>query len=149
MFQDLRYGLRMLAKTPGFSAVAILTLALGIGANTTIFTLVNSILLKPLPFKDPERLVMVWRTNAERTATDLPSSVPLFIDWQQRNQVFEQMAAFTSGRFNAVRFATALRVDLPVAMRASLAGFQVRPRRCRKSSCSNRWTSCSFFTSAP
>ncbi|MGH9845831.1 MAG: FtsX-like permease family protein, partial [Blastocatellia bacterium] len=98
--QDLRFGLRMLRKNPGFSLVAILTLALGIGANTTIFTMVNSILLKPLPFKDPERLVMVWRTNAEKTAKDVPSSAPLFIDWQQRNQVFEQMTAFTTGRFN-------------------------------------------------
>ncbi len=100
MFQDLRYGLRMLLKNPGFTLIAIVTLALGIGANTTIFTMANSMLLKPLPFKDPERLVMVWRTNAEQTAKDVPSSVPLFIDWQQRNQVFEQMTAFTNGRFN-------------------------------------------------
>jgi predicted permease len=100
MFQDLRYGARMLLKNPGFTLVAIVTLALGIGANTTIFTLVNSILLKPLPFKEPAALVMVWRTNAERTAKDLPTSVPLFMDWQQRNQVFEQMTVFTGGRFN-------------------------------------------------
>jgi putative ABC transport system permease protein len=100
MFQDLRFGLRMLLKQPGFTAIAALTLALGIGANTAIFTLVNSILLRPLPFKDPERLVMVWRANAERTANDLPSSAPLFIDWRERNQVFERMTAFIDGRFN-------------------------------------------------
>src|SRR5262245_24664759 len=100
MFQDLRFGARMLLKQPGFTAIATLTLALGIGANTAIFTLVNSILLKPLPFKDPERLVMVWRANAERTANDLPSSAPLFIDWRERNQVFERMTAFIDGRFN-------------------------------------------------
>src|SRR5262245_35822778 len=100
MFQDLRFGLRMLLKSPGFTVVAIVTLAIGIGANTTIFTMVNSILFKPLPFKDPDRLLMVWRMNAERTSKEIPSSVPLFIDWQQRNQVFERMTAFTSGRFN-------------------------------------------------
>ncbi len=100
MFQDLRFGARMLLRNKAFTAVALLTLALGIGANTTIFTLVNSILLKPLPFKEPAALVMVWRTNAERTAKDVPSSVPLFMDWQQQNQVFERMTAFSAGRFN-------------------------------------------------
>jgi putative ABC transport system permease protein len=100
MFQDLRFGARMLLKQPGFTAIAALTLALGIGANTAIFTLVNSILLRPLPFKDPESLVMVWRANAERTAKDIPSSAPLFIDWRERNQVFERMTAFIDGRFN-------------------------------------------------
>ena len=100
MFQDVRYGIRMLRNHPGFTLISIATLALGIGANTTIFTMVNSILLRPLAFKEPERLVMVWRTNAERTSTDLPSSVPVFIDWQQRNQVFEQMTAFIDVRFN-------------------------------------------------
>ena len=100
MIQDLRYGWRMMMKSPVFFAMAVLTLALGIGANTTIFTLVDSILFKPMPFKDPERLVMVWRANADRTSKYLPSSVPLFIDWQQQNRVFEQMAAFTTGRFN-------------------------------------------------
>lgn len=95
LFQDLRYGLRMLLKNPGFTAVAVITLALGIGANTAIFSVVNAVLLRPLPFPDPDRLMIVKETNLARGMTDFGVSMPDFRDWQSRNQVFERMAAYS------------------------------------------------------
>jgi putative ABC transport system permease protein len=94
MFQDLRFGVRMFLKNPGFTAVAILALALGIGANTAIFSLVDAVLWRPLPFREPERLVLVGRTGAQGSANDAPVSAPIFIDWQNRNEVFSRMTAF-------------------------------------------------------
>ena len=94
--QDLRYGLRTLARTPGFAAVSILTLMLGIGANTAIFSVVNAVLLRPLPFPDSDRLVMVWSTNTKSGDTEDVGSYPDYADWKARSQSFSAMAAFAS-----------------------------------------------------
>jgi hypothetical protein len=99
LWQDLRYGLRLLAKSPGFTIVAVLTLALGIGANTAIFSVVNAVILRPLPFAAPDRLVAVWVTSLRSGATRGPASYPDFTDWRAQNHVFEHMAAFRTGDF--------------------------------------------------
>src|SRR5262249_34947171 len=91
---DLRYGARMLAKSPVFTAVAVLTLALGVGANSAIFSAVNGMLLRPLPFDEPDRLAIV-RTNYHGALTRVTSWKD-FDDWRQ-NSIFDQMAAYTAG----------------------------------------------------
>jgi predicted permease len=91
--QDLRYALRQLRKSPGFAAVAVITLALGIGATTTIFSVVNAVLLAPLPYRDVDRLVMIWGSNPGKGDPQFPVSAGDFIDWKQKNDVFEDIAA--------------------------------------------------------
>src|SRR6266542_4721466 len=91
--QDLRYGLWMMIKNPGFTAMAALTLALGIGANMAIFSVVNSVLLRPLPYRDPHNLLTVWETFRNQGQSLV--SVPNFQDWQRENHVFADLAAFS------------------------------------------------------
>jgi len=100
MFQDLRYGVRMLLKTPGFTVVAVLTLALGIGANTTIYSVVNAVVLRPLPYPEPERLVRLWESNPKRGLPEFSVSAPNFADWRNQQESFEQLAAYEYTTFN-------------------------------------------------
>jgi putative ABC transport system permease protein len=104
LIQDLRYGVRILMKNPGFTFIAVLTLALGIGANTAIFSVVNGVLLRALPYYEPERLVMVWADRpilqAQIGITDFPVTVADFIDWRNQSQVFEQIAALQAQRMS-------------------------------------------------
>src|ERR1044072_3599866 len=93
--QDLRYAVRMLIKKPAFAALAVLALALGIGANSAIFSVVNAVLLRPLPFPAADKLVWVWDTQPQLETA--PSSVADFLDWREQNQSFEYMAAFQDG----------------------------------------------------
>ena len=92
MFQDLRYGLRMLAKNPGVSIIAVLTLALGIGANTAIFSVVSAVLLQPLPYQNPDRLVSLWENVPEHGRWRVAPAN--FFDWKKQNTVFADVVAF-------------------------------------------------------
>ncbi|MFP5264398.1 MAG: ABC transporter permease [Blastocatellia bacterium] len=99
IYQDLRYSVRIMLKSRAFTVIAVLALALGIGANSAIFSVVNSVLLRPLPFDEPDRLLMLWETSVKRGQTGAPASVPNFIDWQNQNTVFEHVAAFDGSSF--------------------------------------------------
>ena len=92
--QDVQYALRTLTKSPGFAAIAILTLALGIGANTAIFSVVDTVLLKPLHYRSPDRLAMVWESLPRANVAHNVVSPPNFLDWQQENHCFSDMAVF-------------------------------------------------------
>jgi putative ABC transport system permease protein len=94
--QDLVSAVRVLRKNPGFAATAILTLALGIGANSAIFSLVNATLLRPLPFRDPDRLVMIFATDGRRGIRFDEATYPDFVDWRNQNRTFESMGAYAN-----------------------------------------------------
>lgn len=100
LLQDMRYGARMLRKNLSFTFIAVITLALGIGANTAIFSLVSAVLVKPLSYHDPDRIVMVWESDqANGFAQDTPAPGN-YADWKTQNQVFEEMAALDLRNFN-------------------------------------------------
>jgi putative ABC transport system permease protein len=98
--QDIRYALRMLTRNPAFTLVALITIALGIGANTAIFSIVNAIVLRPLPYAAPEQLVGVWTRDLSRPGTQYPTSFPTFRDWQQQTHVFSGVTAYAFNRFH-------------------------------------------------
>ncbi|MGH9860132.1 MAG: ABC transporter permease, partial [Candidatus Acidiferrales bacterium] len=99
-WQDVKYGARMLAKSPGFSVVAVLTLALGIGANTAIFSVTNAVLFRPLPYAEPDRITLVWMDNRPMGMEEDITSWPNYTDWRDRNRSFEHMAGVRSGASN-------------------------------------------------
>lgn len=97
--QDLKYAVRMFLKQPAFTIIAILTLAVGIGANTTIFSVVNSILLRPLPYREPDRLAMVWMNNARINISEDWHSYPNYEDYRNNTSTFEDIALFNNRSF--------------------------------------------------
>jgi len=96
MFEDLRYSLRVLARSPSFTLVAVVGLALGIGANSAIFTAMNAVLLRPLPYKEAEQLVLLWQLNRHNGDHEIKASAPDYIDWKEQNTVFQNIAAFNA-----------------------------------------------------
>src|SRR5579864_7379200 len=98
--QDIRYSSRVIRKHPGFAAVVILTLALGIGANTLVFGVAYGVLLRPLPFPSPQKLVTLWESNPQKGAPQSQVSAGNFYDWQSQNSVFSSSAAYSNWRFN-------------------------------------------------
>jgi putative ABC transport system permease protein len=120
--QDLRYAVRMLRRNPGFTAVAVLTLGLGIGANTAIFSTVNAVLLRPLPYPHAERLVQIWETHP--VLHRIQASYPDYMDWRGQNNSFEKMAAYT---FEGLQPVNLVAGGEPVQLACSLVSESLLP----------------------
>src|SRR6188474_3470052 len=110
LLQDLRFGFRLLLKNPGFSAVAILALALGIGANTAIFSVVDAVLFRPLQFERPNSLVAVWERDLKKGEDHDSVMAGNFVDWKNRSQIFEAMSAHAGGSVNLTGLAEPERI---------------------------------------
>jgi predicted permease len=108
LFQDLRYGARMLLKNPSITAVVILALALGIGANTAIFSVVNAVLLRPLPYEESDRLMFLNETS--QAMADISISYPNFVDWRAQNHVFEKIGVYNRDSYNLTGYGEAERI---------------------------------------
>src|SRR5690242_6941610 len=96
LLQDVRYAVRVLLKKPGFTFVAVLTLALGIGANAAIFTAVDAALLRPFPYRDPDALVHVWQTSPQSEFSEHEAAYPDYLDWRAQAGSFEEMAGYSN-----------------------------------------------------
>src|SRR5215213_8443416 len=99
LLQDLRYAIRMLARSPGFTAVAVITIAFGIGANTTIFSTINAVVLRPFSFPNQDRLVMLWEQNPEVGVIRGSVAPGNFAEWREQSTSFDQLAAINQSYF--------------------------------------------------
>jgi putative ABC transport system permease protein len=129
LWQDLCYGVRILMKNPGFTLVALITLALGIGANTAIFSVINAVLLRPLPYRDAERIVAIQELDPEGNRIQVTSAN--FLDWRAQNTVFEHLAAIFSRQSNLMNDGQAERIDTAITSANFFEVFGVRPQTGR------------------
>jgi putative ABC transport system permease protein len=127
LWQDLRYGARMFLKQPGFTLIAVLTLALGIGANTAIFSVVNAVLLRPLPYAEPERLAQVYEANAQQGYDRFAFSLANFVDHRDQQTGFEQMAAYFRRDANLTGAGEPERVQVAVVSASFFPLLRVQP----------------------
>ncbi len=125
LLADLRYGLRTLAKSPAFASIAILTLALGIGANTALFSVVNAVLLNPLPYHDPARLVAVYSRTAQFSQSSI--SYPNFLDWVRAQNVFSSLAAFREDDYNLTGLGQPERVSAEMVSASFFSTLGINP----------------------
>ena len=130
LWQDLKYGLRILAKTPGFAAIAILTLALGIGASTAIFSVVDAVLLRPLPYPNPQRIVTVWEKEADGHRARLAD--PNFLDFRSQNHTLQGLATFFSAPESVSGGSEPVRVNVALVSQDFFKVMGVEPFRGRE-----------------
>jgi putative ABC transport system permease protein len=125
--QDVRYAARSLRKSPGFTLVAAVTLALGVGANTAIFSVVNTVMLRPLPFSNPDRLVRIWESDVAHDRPTFATSQPNFLDWQRHAKGFKSLAATTNAVFTWTSTADAQSVQALIVTATFLPTLEVTP----------------------
>src|SRR6266404_8113765 len=129
MFQDLRFGFRMLLKKPGFTLIAVFTIALGIGANTAIFSVVNAVLLRPLPYRNAERIVAIEEISTQRKRVQVTPAN--FVDWRNQNNVFEHLAAIFTRTANLAVADESERINFAMTSANFFDVFGVQPERGR------------------
>jgi putative ABC transport system permease protein len=127
LFQDVKYGLCILRKDPGFTTTAVLALALGIGVNTAIFSLLDGVLLRPLPYPEPERLVLVWEETPMFGLRDSPASMGNFMEWRARNRVFQDMGTLDNSSYQLTGGGTPEQVNGAIIMAGFLRALGVQP----------------------
>src|ERR1044071_8362296 len=120
VWKDIKYSVRMLVKNPGFTLVAVIALAIGIGANTAIFSVVNAVLLKPLPYKNPERLVMLWEQPAQGGRMSVAGLN--FLEWRKESRLLEDIMVFSNASFDLTGPDAAERIE---GTRASVSYFDM------------------------